>query len=120
MKRLFLFIVLGFIAVSASAEPCYIQLANGTCAQRYWQDLDTFILESYPSHTAYNPSSGVYEVFTCHMLPGNVPKSPECWIGGTLILPEPITLRAWCGILKNASLQAFTSFYDLGICPLNV
>lgn len=107
-----------FVAPSPAmaAEPCYIQLANGTCAQRFWQDPDTFILESYPSHTTYNPSSGIYEVHTCHMLPGNIPKQ-ECFIGGTLILPEPITLRAWCDTLWNVSLQAHTSFYNLGICP---
>lgn len=102
--------------------PCNVCNADGvTCGGRWWQDLDTFRLTSYPAQIT-RTGQGALRYSVCQRYEDGT-LSP--WCGG--VAPESITLREWCRRLMALPVpprlkpsdpgDLYVLFSSGGVCP---
>lgn len=102
---------------------CNVCGADGvTCHSRWWQDLDTYLVETFPVQVN-RTSTGKLVYVQCQFIPGT--RTPTQWCGG--VLPVKITLREWCRRLMVLPVpprvratdegDLYVLFSSGGVCP---
>lgn len=103
------------------AGPCYIcSIDSSTCLQRWWSDLDSTIMPSFPAQID-RLGNGRLVVSVCQSINGQ----PNIWCGGEQ--PSNRSLRTWCSQLMKLSVpprlkpsdpgDLYSWYQASGVCP---
>lgn len=105
---------------NACAGPCYVCAVGNTCTRRWWADLDTTIMSSFPAQIERR-SDGHLVVNVCQQQG----QSASVWCGDRQ--PGTRTLRQWCQELMALPVpprlhasdpgDLYSCYQAGGVCP---